>query len=52
MPSVAGITKFDYRPPAPRPETIGDCGEAREASGTVEASPVLQDPSDDPKGAK
>jgi hypothetical protein len=52
MPNEAGITEFDYRPPAPRPEIVGDCREAREASGTAEASPVLQDSLDDPEGAK
>jgi hypothetical protein len=52
MPNVAGITEFDYRPPALGPETVGDYREAREASETAEASPVLQDPPDDPEGAK
>jgi hypothetical protein len=52
MPNAAGITEFDYRPPALGPETVGDCGEAKEASETAEASPVLQDSPDDPEGAK
>jgi hypothetical protein len=52
MPNVARITEFDYRPPAPGPEAAGDCGEARKASGTAEASPILQDSPDDPEGAK
>jgi hypothetical protein len=44
MPDTAGITKFDYRPPAPEPKAVKEDGEAREASENAEATPVEQDP--------
>jgi hypothetical protein len=44
MPDAAGISQFDYRPPASEPKVAEEDGEAREASGNVEATPVVQDP--------
>jgi hypothetical protein len=50
MPDVTGIAKFDYCPPAPEPETTEEGGEAREASGNAEATPIAQDPIVTPSG--
>jgi hypothetical protein len=43
-PDAAGITDFDYHPPAPESEAVPKCGEARELHKDVEATPAVQGP--------
>jgi hypothetical protein len=44
MIDAAGITDFDYHPPASESEVVSEGGEAREASEDAEATPAAQDP--------